>query len=86
MPAFLQSSSVWRKASPKSPARVSEVLSFEDFISSKSFLIFDAPVASAAERCPNTKDDISVPSKVAPSEWMAKWPAEPPFSMMYSPT
>ena len=47
--------------------------------------ILDAPVASA-ERCPNTKVDISVPSEVAPSEWVAKWPAEPPFSMMYSPT
>ena len=85
MPAFLPSSAMRRKASRKSPARVSEVLSFEDFISTKRFLVFDAPVASA-ERCPNTKADISVPSEVAPSEWMAKRPAEPPFPMMYSPT
>ena len=67
MPVFLQCSAMWRKASRKSPARVSEVLSFEEFISSKRLLIFDAPVASA-ERCPNTKADILVPSKVAPSE------------------
>ena len=80
-----QSSVVLSKALRKSLTRVLEVLSLEDFISSKRLLIFDAPVASA-ERCPNTKADISVPSEVAPLLWTAKWPAEPPFSMMYSPT
>ena len=62
-----QSSVVLSKALRKSLTRVLEVLSLEDFISSKRLLIFDAPVASA-ERCPNTKADISVPSEVAPSE------------------
>ena len=67
MPAYSQSSAMWRKASRKSPARVSEVLSFDAFIWNIKLLIFDAPVASA-ERCPNTKADISVPSEVAPSK------------------
>jgi hypothetical protein len=75
---------VLSKALRKSLTRVLEVLSLEDFISSKRLLIFDAPVASAEQA--NTKADISVPSEVAPSEWMAKPPVGPPFSMMYSPT
>ena len=67
MPAFSQSSAVLARASRKSPARVSAVLSFDGFSSSKRFYICDAPVASA-ERCPSTKADISVPSEVAASE------------------